>query len=65
MERDRISAIVLGAPAWLRMDLGGADTRLRERAADALAATITSKLHKVTDPADLNQVPLPLDSAVD
>lgn len=60
MERERITEIVFNAPAWIRASLGGADIRLRERAADALAATIASKLQEPHPELDLDQLALPL-----
>ena len=59
MERDSLSAIILNSPAWARVGLTMPDERMRERAADALAASIIEKLNPPQEP-DRNQLPLPL-----
>ena len=56
MDREQLSSIVQNAPTWVRL---GPDPRLRERAADALAATIVQRLEE-PPPADRNQLALPL-----
>lgn len=55
--RDQLSDIILAAPAWARIGLTVRDERLRERAADTLAATIIERLG--CDPVDMNQLTLP------
>jgi hypothetical protein len=59
LDRTRLADILLNAPGWARVDLTIADARLRERAADTLAATIVARL---SEPAtvDRDQLPLPL-----
>ena len=59
MERDSLSAIILNSPAWARVGLTMPDERMRERAADALAASIIEKLNPAPEP-DRNQLALPL-----
>lgn len=44
IDRTRIADILLAAPAWARVGLTVRDARMRERAADTLAATILEKL---------------------
>jgi hypothetical protein len=60
MNRERLSSILLAAPAWVRLGLTVPDSRLRERAADALAATIVDKLEEPGFVSDRNQLHLPL-----
>jgi hypothetical protein len=60
MERDHISSIILNAPAWARVSLAVPDERLRERAADVLAATIINRLSEPPPKPDRNQLALPL-----
>lgn len=57
--RDELSAIILAAPGWARVGLTMPDEHMRERAADALAATIIEKLSGESGP-DRNQLALPL-----
>ncbi len=59
IERDELSAILLAAPGWARVGLTMPDERMRERAADTLAATIIEKLEGSGQP-DANQLRLPL-----
>ena len=59
IERDELSAILLAAPGWARVGLTMPDERMRERAADALAATIIERLDGLSPP-DVNQLNLPL-----
>lgn len=59
IERDELSAILRSAPGWARVGLTMPDAHIRERAADALAATIIEKLRDVPAP-DVNQLRLPL-----
>lgn len=54
----RLSTILLSAPGRARVGLTSADVRLRERAADALAATIVEHLNPVE--VDERQIALPL-----
>ena len=60
MDRDRLSLILLTAPTWARLGLTVRDQALRERAADALAATIISRLDEPLHVPDRNQLALPL-----
>lgn len=62
MERERLSSLLLKAPLWARLGLSVADPRLRERAADALAASIIGKLDDPIPVQDVNQMALPLSS---
>ena len=59
IERDELSAILLAAPGWARVGLTMPDVQMRERAADALAATIMERLFG-DPPVDRNQLRLPL-----
>ncbi|WP_449471618.1 DUF6771 family protein [Sphingobium chungangianum] len=59
MERESLTDIILNAPAWARVGLTMRDERMRERAADTLAATIIERLSPKPE-ADPNQLPLPL-----
>jgi Zn-dependent protease with chaperone function len=43
MKRVALSSLIQTAPAWIRQGLSADDARLRERAADALAAMIIDK----------------------
>jgi hypothetical protein len=60
MERDQIADTILNAPAWARVGLTVRDERLRERAADAVAATIIARLAATPSVEDRNQLTLPL-----
>ena len=60
MDRDRLSSILLNAPGWVRLGLTVREPRLRERAADALAATIVERLDEPVFADDVNQLALPL-----
>ena len=60
MDRERISEIIMGAPAWARVGLTVRDDALRERAADCLAATIVERLADREPPFDRRQMKLPL-----
>jgi hypothetical protein len=60
MDRERLSLILQSAPTWARLGLTVRDARLRERAADALAATIIERLDEPTKVEDRNQLVLPL-----
>lgn len=57
IEREQLSEIILAAPAWARIGLTVRDERLRERAADTLAAAIIERLER--DPVNVNQLALP------
>jgi len=59
IERQELSAILLAAPGWARVGLTMPDERMRERAADTLAAAIIEKLEG-SSPPDINQLRLPL-----
>lgn len=54
-----VSAILLAAPGWARVGLAMPDEQMRERAADALAATINERLSRAST-VDRNQLNLPL-----
>ena len=60
MTRDQLSAILLSAPDWMRTGLTATNTHLRERAADALAATILDRLATERAETDRNQLALPM-----
>lgn len=60
VELERLSSILQGAPAWIRFGLTVRDDRLRERAADAMAATIIQRLKEPAKTGDRDQLPLPL-----
>lgn len=60
MDTQRLSTILQNAPMWVRLGLTVRDERLRERAADALAATIVSRLEEPISVKDKNQLALPL-----
>lgn len=60
MNRERLSLILQNAPAWVRLGLTVRESRLRERAADAMAATIVAKLEEPGRDEDRNQLALPL-----
>jgi hypothetical protein len=62
MEREILSSILLAAPAWARVGLAVRDERMREQAADALAATIIERLAE-REPPNRDQMALPLDGA--
>ena len=54
------TTLPLTAPAWVRLGLTVRDEGLRERAADALAATIIDRLDEPLQVQDRNQLALPL-----
>ena len=60
MTRDSIADTILNAPAWARLGLTMPDERLRERAADTLAATILERVFGQQTTPDPNQLTLPL-----
>lgn len=60
MDRERLSCILQSTPLWARLGLTVPDPRLRERAADALAATILQRLNEPVTVKDRNQLALPL-----
>lgn len=60
MDRERLTTILLTAPAWARLGLTVPDPRLRERAADALAATIVQRIDEPVRVVDRDQLALPL-----
>ena len=55
----RVAEILINAPAWARVGLTSRDARLRERAADVLAATIVERIAPPPE-RDRNQLALPL-----
>lgn len=57
--RQELSAIILEAPGWARVGLTMPDERMREEAANTLAATIIERLTDTPRP-DVNQLSLPL-----
>ena len=59
LDRRHLADILLGAPAWARVGLTVRDSRLRERAADTLAATIIERIAE-PEPADERQMALPM-----
>lgn len=60
MNRERLSQILQTSPTWARLGLTVRDAALRERAADALAATIISRMDEPLHVRDDNQLALPL-----
>lgn len=60
LDRARLSSVILSAPAWARVGIATRDERMRERAADVLAATIAERLN-VPEPPDRNQLTLELE----
>jgi len=58
-DRTQLCDILMNAPAWARVGLTMRDPRMRERAADALAATIQDRMHPQHRP-DPGQLALPL-----
>ncbi|WP_332836116.1 DUF6771 family protein [Flavisphingomonas formosensis] len=61
MERidpSRIAMILLHAPAWARNGLSASERSQRERAADALAATIVERLREPLMDDDRDQLRL-------
>lgn len=59
IDPNKLSSILIEAPAWARVGLTMPDRRLRERAADCLAATIIDRLEEPNRP-DPNQIALPI-----
>jgi hypothetical protein len=60
MDIAQLSTILQTAPAWARLGLTVGGTALRERAADALAATIIRRLDEPERCHDTSQLPPPL-----
>lgn len=60
LDTRRLSTILRDAPAWARIGLTMNDPGLRERAADALAATIVQRLSEEVTPATTDRHQLPL-----
>jgi len=60
MDRERLSLILQTSPTWVRLGLTVRDPAIRERAADALAATIIDRMDEPVTVPDANQMPLPL-----
>ncbi|RVT91357.1 DUF6771 family protein [Sphingomonas crocodyli] len=56
----RLADILLNAPGWARVGLTVPNARMREQAADALAATIVDRLGLEVDERDRKTLPLPL-----
>ena len=56
-----LSAILIEAPAWAQVGLTMPDRRLRERAADCLAATIIERLAEPAQP-DPDQLALAIEA---
>ena len=56
-----LSAILIEAPAWAQIGLTMPDQRLRERAADCLAATIIERLSGAAQP-DPDQLALAIEA---
>jgi len=54
-----IASMILTAPAWARIGLTVRDERLRERAADCLAAVIVARIEEEPE-ANRDQLALPL-----
>ncbi len=59
MGRERLSSILLNAPTWARLGLAVKDSRQRERAADALAATIVQRPEESVRAENVDQLSLP------
>jgi hypothetical protein len=59
LDRTQLCEILMNAPAWARVGLTMRDPRMRERAADALAATIEDRMQPRHHP-DPGQLVLPL-----
>jgi hypothetical protein len=57
---DRISSILATAPAWARLALTSADTRLRARGADELSAFLVRRIGEPQPCHDENQLTLPI-----
>lgn len=57
---DRISSILATAPAWARLALTSADTRLRARGADELSAILIRRFGEAQPLHDPNQLTLPI-----
>lgn len=60
MELEQLFSILQSAPAWARLGLTVHDARLRERAADDLAATIVQRVNEPIREENRNQLALPL-----
>lgn len=60
MTHESIATAILSAPGWARVGLTMPDERMRERAADTIAATILDRLTGSSQPEDRNQLSLPL-----
>ena len=58
IDSSKIASILLNGPAWARMGLNMPDRSQRERAADALAATIVERLSEPAAEEDRNQLRL-------
>ena len=61
VEAQRLSDILAESPIWARLALTAADPRMRERAADTMAAIVLSKLAEPPPPVrDDAQMRLPI-----
>jgi hypothetical protein len=61
VEPSRLAAILAGSPMWARLALTAADDRMRERAAETMAAIVLSKLAEPMAPTiDEAQMLLPI-----
>ncbi len=60
MTHESIATAILSAPGWARVGLTMPDERMRERAADTIAATILDTLSGATQLDDRDQLALPL-----
>jgi hypothetical protein len=57
---DRISSILAAAPAWARVALTSADSRMRARGADELSAFLIRQIGEPQPYHDENQLTLPI-----
>ena len=59
LDTSRLAEIIAAAPEWARLGLGVRDDRVRERAADVIAAILANRL-ATPEPADTRQLMLPI-----
>jgi hypothetical protein len=57
---DRTSSILATAPAWARVALTSADTRMRARGADEVSAILIRRIDEPQPCHDKNQLTLPI-----
>jgi hypothetical protein len=57
---DQISSILASAPAWARLALTSADTRLRARGADELSSFLIRRIEEAQPCQDVDQLTLPI-----